>query len=409
MTIRLNRWAVTAGAVLALILFFLVGGLAGYLYAHERGIGTTTAALPVDTGKGDKSREDRWKPFWQTYDLIKKEYYGRPVDEQKLIDGAAEGMVQSLGDPYTSYLPPQQNEEAREELRGRFEGIGVYVDVKDKQFVIVAPIDGSPAAEAGLKRGDIILAVNGKSIAGMDQQDVIRMIRGPKNTTVLLTIKRGNQKPFDRKVRRDEIEVPQVTYKRVDGNIGYIDVNIFGDQTTPELDAALKRAQQDKVKGIILDLRDNGGGWVEAARNMVGRFLPDGVVMYEDKTRGPGGEEALNVLKGDVEAYKTPLVVLVNKGTASASEIVSGALQARHRATLVGDVTFCKGSEQLVHTLEGGSSAHITVAHWLTPAKVDIHGKGLRPNLVVKTSANDVEDSGPQFQRALTTLRAEIK
>ncbi len=412
MTLRVNRWALGVVALLVLVAFFAGGGLAGYAYATGQANPAAVASLPSDSGGGNQpSEEELWKPFWETYNLINKEYYGRPVDKQKLVDAAAKGMVSSLGDPYTSYLPKTQEQMLREEMQGQFEGIGVYVEVtKDKKFTIVAPIENSPAEKAGLRRGDVILAVNGENITGKDQMAIITKIRGPKGSSVLLTIQRGKQKPFDRKVMRDTIEVAQVKYKLVEDDIAYISASIFGDKTTSELDAAIKSAKADNAKGIILDLRDNGGGWVTASQEMVGRFMKDGVVLYEDPTKEPGSEKPRNVITSQsVQAYDIPMVVLVNKGSASASEIVAGALQARGRAKLVGDVTFGKGSEQSVHGLSGGGSAHITIAHWLTPDKKDIHGKGLKPDVLVKTSAKDLDDAGPQFEGAVETLRTMIK
>jgi carboxyl-terminal processing protease len=411
MTLRINKWVISAVALLTLLAFFAGGGVAGYVYGRETDGDTPVASLSSDSQGAAPSDAELWKPFWETYNLINKEFYGRPVDRELLVNKAAEGMVSALGDKYTSYLPPAQREALAEDMRGEFEGIGVYVDVsKDKKFVVVSPIENSPAQKAGLMRGDVILAVNGEPITGKPQTAVIGKIRGPKGTSVRLTIQRGKQPPFDVNVKREAIQVPQVTYKLVDGDIAYIDANIFGDKTTRELDAALQHAQRDNAKGIILDLRDNGGGWVTAAQQMIGRFVPKGVAFYEDMTRGPGGENPKDVITSkDVRAYDVPLVVLVNKGSASASEIVSGSLQAHHRAKLVGDVTFGKGSEQSVHNLSRGSSAHITIAHWLTPDKRDIHGKGLTPDVLVKSGANDREASGPQFRRAFQVLRSEIK
>ncbi len=412
MTLRVNRWVLGVVALLVLVGFFAGGGLAGYAYAARQENPAAVASLPSDSGGDNQpSEEELWKPFWETYNLINKEYYGRPADKKKLVDAAAKGMVSSLGDPYTSYLPKTQEQMLREEMQGKFEGIGVYVEVtKDKKFTIVAPIENSPAEKAGLRRGDVILAVNGENITGKDQMAIVTKIRGPKGSSVLLTIQRGKQKPFDRKVMRDTIEVAQVKYKLVEGDIAYISASIFGDKTTSELDAAIKSAKADNAKGIILDLRDNGGGWVTASQEMVGRFMKDGVVLYEDPTKEPGSEKPRNVITSQaVQAYDIPMVVLVNKGSASASEIVAGALQARGRAKLVGDVTFGKGSEQSVHDLSGGGSAHITIAHWLTPDMKDIHGKGLKPDVLVKTSAKDLDDAGPQFERAVETLRTMIK
>lgn len=403
-------WLRAALAAVVLIAFFGSGGVLGYMYGRGDVPALAAAGTPLEGGppaSPSAAAGDLWKPFWETYNLINSQYYGRPVDQQKLMQGAAEGMMSSLGDPYSSYLPPQQNKAVQESMSGQYEGIGVYVDYKNKEIVIVAPIPGSPAEKAGLKRGDVIIAVNGQSVVGQDAQQVVTKVRGPANTSVTLTVRRGNE-TLDRTIMRQAINVPQVVYKKVAGNLAYIQITIFGDKTTSELDKALQQAQQDGAKGIILDLRDNGGGWVDAAREVLGRFLPNGVALYEDRTQGPGGERPLNVIPGSVKAYDTPMVVLVNKGTASASEIVSGALQARGRAKLVGEQTFGKGSEQSVNTLSGNASVHITIAHWLTPNKVDIHGKGLAPDVVVKTGEKDVEDAGPQFNAAVKLLQTSL-
>ncbi len=412
MTIRLNRFVLWGAVLLIMAALFGGGAVAGYVYAQEPASQSAMAAVPSDSGAGGGiSEEELWKPFWQTYKLINQQYYGRPVDQEKLVHAAAEGMVKSLGDPYTSYLPPQQRAALEEDMEGKFQGIGVYVEVtKDKKFTVVAPIPNSPAERAGLRRGDVILEVNGEPITGQDQMAIIGKIRGPKGTSVRLLIQRGKQKPFAVNVKREEIQVQQVTYKLVEGDIAYIKANIFGNKTTRELDEALQRAQKEGAKGVILDLRDNGGGWVQAAQEMLGRFLPGGVALYEDPTQTAGGETPEEVITSrSVRAYDIPLVVLVNKGSASASEIVAGALQARGRAKLVGDVTFGKGSEQSVNPLAGGSSAHITIAHWLTPDKRDIHGKGLRPDVLVKSGDKDDEAAGPQFRRAVEVLRSMMK
>ncbi len=408
MKLTRKRVLMGVGSVLALLVFFVAGGLAGFAVGQNAPPGFATASLTTDGLGSAKSNSQLWKPFWQTYQYITRDYYGRPVNQEKLMNGAAEGLASSVGDPYTMYLPPKQQKELQSEMSGQFEGIGVYVEVKDKQFVVVSPIDNSPAQKAGIKSGDVILEVNGKPITGMDQMKVVNMIRGPKGTPVTLTIQRDGRKPFKVRVVRNEIQVPQVTYKRVDGDVGYIRISIFGDKTVQELDSALRQAKQDHVRGIILDLRDNGGGWVDAARSTVGRFLPNGVAFYEDESKGPGGEQPVSVETGSVSAYKLPMVVLVNGGTASASEITAGALQARDRAKLVGERTFGKGSEQEVEGLSNGGSVHVTIAHWLTPDKVDINHKGLKPDYVVKTSSKDQETSGPQFRKALEVLKSEI-
>lgn len=406
-----RKWIAIVAAVLAIAaIFFVGGGAAGYAVGMTTsGGGPLTSSLNSDTKGSDTTKSDVWKPFTETLKHINNEYYGRPVDQEKLVNGAASGLTSNLGDPFSNYFPPKQQKILDNDMKGQFEGIGIYVQVKNKQFVVVAPIDGSPAKKAGLKPKDIILAVDGTKITGMDQNKVVNMIRGPIGSKVTLLIKRGDREPFTVKVERAKIQVPQVNYKLVDGDIAYIQITIFGDKTVDELRDAIKHAHQDHAKGIILDLRNNGGGWVNAARETLGMFLSDGVAFYEDTSQGPGGEQPVDVINGSVHAYDLPLVVLVNHGTASASEITSGALSDRGRAKLVGEKTFGKGSEQSVYNYDNGASLHITIAHWLTPDKHDINGKGLTPDYVVKSSSKDDDTSGPQFDKAMQVLKGMIE
>lgn len=332
--------------------------------------------LPDNPPGVPKDLETQFKPFWNTLQAVDSEFYGRPVDHQKMIYGATKGMMQTLGDDFSSFLTPDENKSVQSTMQGNFEGVGMYFEKRNDLPTITGPIPNTPAERAGLRAKDIILAVDGRDITKMTTDQIASLIRGPAGTKVRLTIKRGTDAPFDVELTRAKIDVPAVTLKWQENNIADIEVSIFGDKTTTELDKALQEAIDKKATGIILDLRNNGGGWVVAAQEMLGRFLPAGrVAFYESHKQDHSEDIPQQVIANGPKVLYTPMVVLVNGGTASASEIVSGALQDYNRARLIGEQSFGKGSEQHVHTWEDGSSARITFAHWLTPKKRDINPK----------------------------------
>jgi carboxyl-terminal processing protease len=337
---------------------------------------------------------------------------GTPVasieDYRRQLDyGAARGMTESLSDDYTVFLEPLTGAPLREELAGEYEGIGVWVEHPEGRFTIVSPIAGSPAERAGLRPGDVIIAADGKSIEGLEDDSAMSVIRGPAGTSVTLTVQRsGVADPFDVKVTREAIVIPAVSYQaEAGGKIAEITVSIFGDNTTRELDAALKRAKDEKVSGIVLDLRGNGGGWVTSAQEMIGRFVPEdaGPALYQDLDEEDNGNLISEPIVGGGEStFETPLVVLIDGGSASASEIVAGAIRDFGRGTLVGERTFGKGLVQRVHDFDDGSSARITFARWLTPNKTPIPHDGIEPDVVVPPEPEAAEDV--QLQRAVDLL-----
>jgi carboxyl-terminal processing protease len=326
---------------------------------------------------------------------------------QELDYGAAQGMTDVLADDYTVFLEPLLGEPLREELAGEYEGIGVWIEQPDGEFTITAPIPGSPADAADLRPGDVILAADGTALTDLENDAAMSLIRGPAGTPVRLTIRReGVAEPFDVSVTRGAIVIPAVVYEAVaDGQVGHITVTIFGDNTTRELDAALAQAKQDGVKGIVLDLRGNGGGWVTSAQEMIGRFVPEdaGPALYQDLDLDDRGELLSEPIVGGGEAvYDLPLVVLIDGGTASAAEIVAGAIRDYDRGSLVGANTFGKGLVQRVHDFDDGSSARITFARWLTPDETPIPESGLPPDIPVEVAPEANGD--PQLERAIEVV-----
>jgi carboxyl-terminal processing protease len=326
-------------------------------------------------------------------------------DYRRELDyGAARGMTEALADDYTVFLEPLRGAPLREELAGEYEGIGIWVEHPEGQFTIVAPIAGSPAARADLRAGDVIVAADGRELGELETDAAMSLIRGPRGSSVVLTIRRpGVPETFDVSVTREAIEIPSVVYEaQADGKVTHITVAIFGDNTTRELDAALKRAKDDSVVGVVLDLRGNGGGWVTSAQEMIGRFIPEdaGPALYQDLDLEDDDDLISEPIVGGGEtAFDIPLVVLIDGGTASASEIVAGAIRDYDRGTLVGEPSFGKGLVQRVHDFEDGSSARVTFARWLTPDRHPIPDEGLTPDIVVENEPDAAADL--QLERAV--------
>ena len=327
--------------------------------------------------------------------------------QRELDYGAAQGMTDAVGDDYTVFLEPLLGEPLREELAGEYEGIGVWIEQPGGEFTITAPIPGSPAAAADLRPGDVILAADGTPLTDLENDAAMSLIRGPAGTSVRLTILReGEPEPFDVSVTRKAIVIPAVVYETIrEGRVAHVTVTIFGDNTTRELDAALAQAKQDGVDGIVLDLRGNGGGWVTSAQEMIGRFVPEnaGPALYRDLDLADNGELAAEpIIAGGETAYDVPLAVLIDGGTASAAEIVAGAVRDYDRGTLVGTNTFGKGLVQRVHEFEDGSSARITFARWLTPDEIPIPESGLTPDVLVEVVPDANGDR--QLERAVEVV-----
>jgi carboxyl-terminal processing protease len=328
------------------------------------------------------------------------------VDDLALMRGAITGMLNALGDEHTSYMDPEEFTQANESLSGNYEGIGAYVDTSTEYLTIISPIPGSPAEAAGLRSGDAIIAIDGVSMTGTDAELVRKKVLGPAGSPVTLTIRRGTEDPFDVTITRAEITIKSADGKMLENNIAYVQVTTFGDNTTKELLAVLTKLMEQNPKGLILDLRNNGGGYLQTSVEVASQFLPkDETVLIEQY--GTGEKQTYTSL-GDGLALDVPMVVLINEGSASASEIVAGALQDLGRAKLVGVVSYGKGSVQTWTPLSNDQGAvRVTVAKWLTPSGRTIHKLGLTPDVYVSMSEDDYNNKrDPQLQAAVDTLLA---
>ncbi|MFQ5859910.1 MAG: S41 family peptidase [Anaerolineae bacterium] len=321
--------------------------------------------------------EEAFEVFWDVWRIIENDFFGE-TDRQTMIHGAIKGMVQALNDPYTQYIDPQQNAIMREDDSGEFEGIGATVDMVDGRLIIVSPLKGSPAEQAGLKAGDVILEVGGTPIEDMDLMEAVSLVRGPKGSTVSLVIQReGVSDPFTVSIVRAEIPLISVESWTLTDQIGYLAIHSFGGRTMKELDDSLRELEKQGVKALILDLRGNPGGFLDAAVETVSRFVETGPVLWWEEADGASYPIRVKPRR----AFGWPMVVLIDEGSASASEIVAGALRDSGRAILIGTRSFGKGSVQNIHQLRDGGSVRVTTAHWLTRDKHEIQGIGLDPDV----------------------------
>jgi carboxyl-terminal processing protease len=402
-------------SVLAIILFGIVftgGFIAGRSAAQgqlhpltDSPLGGSSLAPPTSEGAAPPELQSLFKPFWETWTLVHDNYVDQPVDDLALMRGAIKGMLAALGDEHTGYMEPEVWKQTNSQLQGSFEGIGAYVDTTADFLTIISPMAGSPAERAGLKAGDEIIAIDGLDMTGVDPNEVRNKVIGPAGSQVTLTIRReGTEPPFDVTLTREKIVTPSVEHKMLGDNLGYLKINDFGATTGDEVKAALDDLMAQNPQGLILDLRHNGGGYLTAAVDVGSEFLPEGKVLlyqaYGDGRRDPYETEAGGL------APDIPMVVLVDKATASASEVVAGALQDYGRAQLVGEQTYGKGSVQIwVPLSDDGGGVRITIAKWLTPKQRSIHKLGLTPDVVVpQTEADTQAGLDSQLNRAIELL-----
>ena len=363
--------------------------------------------------------------FWNVWQKLETNYYDKTkLDPQKMLNGAIEGLTASLGDPYTMYLPPVQNTNFKDGLAGQFSGIGAELGTRDKQIIVIAPLVGSPAEKAGIKAGDLILKVDGESTIDWTLPFTVSKIRGPKGTNVVLSVlHKDSEKPLDVKIVRDTItvksvegwvkKVKEISKVQSEDSVAYIRLSQFGDSTNNDWisiinDFNLKMQSDKTILGLIVDLRNNPGGYLADAEFITSEFLKQDTPIVIEEDGDLKRSRRLVKRKGLFVDDTIRLVVLINKGSASASEIVSGALRDnkirdKSRAILVGETSFGKGTIQEANDLGNGAGLHITIAKWLTPNGTWVNGKGLTPDIEVKLDEKDpAHDS--QLEKAVLEL-----
>lgn len=358
------------------------------------------------TVKADPEQEVDLSLLWGVWRLLERHYVSpQDLKIDTMIYGAVSGLVSSIGDPYTVFMTPRDTKDFEDALSGTLEGIGAQLDFIDNEVVVVTPLKASPAEKAGLLPEDIIITVNDKDLEGLTLQQVVELIRGPKGSVVTLGVLRdGKPDPVILTVTREAIHIPSVeskTQETSQGTIGIVTLNQFGDDSIEEMKKALSTFPKN-VKGIVLDLRYNGGGYLDGAVDLVSMFLATGDVVTVERRDVPA---ELHSVSGRTIFGETPLVVLINGGSASASEITAGALQDQKRATIIGTKSFGKGTVQEILDLPGGSMLRVTTAKWLTPSGHDIGKKGITPDIVIERSLEEYRaQKDPQLEAAIAVL-----
>lgn len=380
-----------APAIIAIAALLVFSGFAGGYYSRERMVEASVKQVGAE-GLSD------------VYEVLKQSYDG-DLDEEKLREGAKAGLVAAAGDPYTVYLNADAAKKLKDDLSGTLSGIGAEVGIRNQKLVIIAPISDSPAAKAGLRPNDQIVRINEEDPSGLSLEEAVSKIRGEKGTTVKLTIIRGNEAPKEISITRDVITVASVKWSLKEGNTGYIQLTRFGDDTAALVGQAASELKAQGAKSIILDMRNNSGGYLNAAVDVSSEFLERGKLVVEERSKSDDNKAKLTSTgSGKLEGMKT--IVLINEGSASASEIVAGALRDNKAATLVGQKSFGKGSVQEIRPLGGGAQLKVTIARWYTPNGTNINKDGIKPEIEVKLEQADY-DAGrdPQLDKALELAR----
>lgn len=345
--------------------------------------------------------------FWDAYNKLQENFIDpSKINNEAVTYGAIEGMTKSLEDPYTDFFDPEQAKRFQQDLSGSFEGIGVEIGIKKDMLTVIAPLEGTPGQKAGLKAGDIIADINGKDTSSMTTDDAVNLIRGPAGTNVTLTIVRnGWLLPKDIVITRSTIVIPPMKWQLKESNVAYIQIYQFDESLSADFRAAAMQILQSPATKIVLDLRNNPGGYLEVAQDIAGWFLRSGqVVTLEDF--GGSKEQQVYKSQGNGDFANYPIVALINQGSASASEILAGALRDNRKVKLIGEKSFGKGSVQEVINLRGGSFLKITIAKWLTPNGLSISETGLDPDIKVSITDQDVDQGiDPQLNKALEIIK----
>ncbi len=403
---------VAACSCAVVIVGFIGGAFAAYPSLADQGSDSRLATqvpvsanvLPTSPTSGERAD---LATFWQLWSILQDHYYQQPVKNEALLQGAMAGLAQSLNDPYTTYFNPKTAKEFQQSLESKVEGIGVEIDVRNGQLQIISPLPNSPAEKNGILAGDLIFKIDGKNTTEMNAEQARSLIRGPKGTKVTLLMSHVGQKamPYEVEITREEVHYQSVEGKKLPGQIAYIKIASFNEDTPADFTATLNNLLKQSPKGIVLDLRNDPGGYVDTALQITGEWVGDQPVVKEWR-QGKMLDQLIG--SGSGRLHGTPTIILVNQGSASASEIVAGALQDYGEATVVGSKTFGKGSVQEYDQLQDGSAIKVTIAEWSTPRDRFIDKKGIEPDITVERTPEDYTlNHDPQLEKALELLKQE--
>lgn len=384
-------------SVFVLLVFFILvfgGGLfIGRVWTIQKQVvdenGNVEITKVLDLYSKTHGSEVDFEQFWNLWDLVKEKYVVQPVDDTKLFYGAMQGLVAGLDDPYSIYFPPVEAEEFAKDLSGEFDGIGAEIGLRDGQLTVIAPLKSSPAEVAGLKPGDKIFAIDGEDTFGLGLDEAVKKIRGKKGTEVILTItSNGIETLKEVKIIRDTINVPTVEWEMKEDNIVYLRISYFNQDTWEEFDKAVREFLLKSPRGLVLDLRSNPGGYLDTSIAVGSEWINSGLIMKE---KFSDEKENTYITRGQHRLSEIKTVVLVDRGSASASEIVAGALQDHGVAQVIGQKTFGKGSVQDFEVLPDGSAIKLTVAKWFTPEGRQIDETGIMPDIIVEEMFTNIE------------------
>ena len=388
------------GSILVLAIVFGSGAIFGYSQRPE--VEKITSVFNKERGKPP---EIDFEPFWRAWRIVEEKYAGTDdINRQKMVWGAIQGALASLGDPYTTFFPPEEKKLFESEIKGSFGGVGMEIGLRKGILTVISPIKGTPAFKAGIKPGDKILKIDEKETLGISTDEAVRLIRGEPGTSVgLLILSEASDAPREVSITREIIQIPVIDTE-VRDNVFIIQLYNFSERTPQEFQSAIKKFSTSGTDRIILDLRNNPGGFLEVAVDVSSWFLESGQIVAREKFKN--GDETLYRSRGYKTKNNLPLVVLVNSGSASASEIVAGALRDHKVATMVGQKTFGKGSVQELIDLTGDTSLKITIARWLTPNGDSISESGLIPEVEIKNTEDD-ESKGidRELEKAIETVK----
>lgn len=396
-------------AILYSLMIFLVGGI--FLFGFY--LGKTEEKKDIESlvysqeaknsSLGDNKDYFDFNLYFEVWNSIKSSHVDKnKIKDKDLFYGSLEGLAEGTNDPYTIFMDPESTEDFYQDLSGTFEGIGAEIGMRNDTITVIAPLDGMPAQKAGLRSGDKIYAIDGESALGLSVNEAVKRIRGEKGTEVTLTIIRGEDKPIDITIVRDKIFVPSIEHEMRDDGIYYIKISSFNEDTESLFYEAVANALIEKPEGIILDLRNNPGGYLETSITVASEWIESGPIVAEQFGENRRMEHPSN---GNARLADIPTVVLINQGSASASEIVAGALRDYNKATIVGKQSFGKGSVQSLRNLSDGSSLKLTVAKWLTPEGDYIDEKGIEPQVEVDLTEEDInKELDPQLDKAVEIL-----
>ena len=394
---------------IGLLILFLIGVGGSYTFGFSQGKaegrripieGVFNIDLAQPTGVD-------FSLFWEAWLVVQEKFAGADeIEYEQLVQGAITGMVKSLDDPYTVFLTKEDTNTFLDDLSGFFEGVGMEIGIRDEELTVIAPLEGTPAKRAGIRSGDKILKIDNTFTNDLRLDEAVSLIRGPQGTTVLLTIFReGEESVLEIQVERGVIEIPTLTLEFREGNVAYIKLSQFSDKARVDFGKAAREILSSDADRIVLDLRDNPGGFLEVAVDIAGWFVERGsIVVIEDFREAE--KQKMYTARGNAQLSSYPLVVLVNEGSASASEILAGALRDLNNVQLVGKKSFGKGSVQELERLSNDSSLKITVANWLTPNGNLIQDEGLEVDVEVELTSEDIDaEQDPQLEKALELVR----